>query len=398
MEKRKIYFGNIVLHYPFLPYQWGIIRAYAESDRRIANNYRFEEPMFMYSHVSERMSRVEAPFIFAVSCYVWNFLAHMKLCRTIKQRFNNCIVVAGGPHIPDHPGDFFQRHPYVDILVHGEGEWPFRSLLLELLDSRPELERVPCISYQRSQETISTKLLTSHLPKKIVDEELPSPYLLGYFDPMVAEVLAAEKRVWALWETSRGCPYSCTFCEWGAAGFNSVKRFGLERLYQEIDWFASMGVQGVFSADANFGMFERDVDLARRLVDAKKRTRSPTFFMTNFAKNSNERVFQAGKLFASAGMSRGTILAMQSTDDSVLEAIKRKNISRKNYHQLNERYRAEGIPTYTDLIVPLPKETRQSWFNGICDLFSCGQHENIRVHELTLLPNTPMAGPEDRHK
>jgi hypothetical protein len=43
-------------------------------------------------------------------------------------------------------------------------------------------------------------------------------------------------------------------------------------------------------------------------------------------------------------------------------------------------------------------ETRESWFNGICDLFSCGQHENVRVHELALLPNTPMARPDERLK
>ena len=398
MDKQRIYFGNIVLHYPFLPYQWGILRAYAESDPRLADAYHFEAPMFMYSHVQSRMSRIEAPFMFAVSCYVWNFSFHMKLCRNIKEQFKHCIVVAGGPHIPDHPGDFFQRYPYIDVLVHGEGEWPFRSLLGECLKTRPELDSVPNISYQHKGESISTKLRTGALPREILDEELPSPYLLGYFDEMIEQVRKTDNRVWALWETSRGCPYACTFCEWGSPGFNAVKRFTLERLYQEIDWFAAARLEGVYSADANFGMFERDVDLAQRLVHAKKRTGSPTYFMTNFAKNSNERVFQAGKLFTSAGMSRGTILAMQSTSDIVLDAIKRKNISRKNYQQLNERYRSEGIPTYTDLIVPLPKETRESWFNGLCDLFSCGQHENIRVHELALLPNTPMASPEERLK
>src|SRR5258708_21319962 len=160
----------MVLHYPFLPYQWGILRAYAESDPLIADAYEFEAPMFMYSHVNARMSRIEAPFMFAVSCYVWNFSFHMKLCRSIKEQFSHCIIVAGGPHIPDHPGDFFQRYPYVDILVHGEGEWPFRSLLGECLKSRPELDNVPNISYQHKGERISSRLRGGSLPREILDE------------------------------------------------------------------------------------------------------------------------------------------------------------------------------------------------------------------------------------
>ena len=91
-------------------------------------------------------------------------------------------------------------------------------------------------------------------------DEIPSPFLEGAFDSIMA---ANPSESWiGLWETNRGCPFRCTFCDWGSATAAKVTKFGEERLYREVDWFADKKIEYIFCCDANFGILKRDVDIA----------------------------------------------------------------------------------------------------------------------------------------
>jgi putative methyltransferase len=92
----------------------------------------------------------------------------------------------------------------------------------------------------------------------------------------------------------------------------------------------------------------------------------------------------------------GTTLSMQSVDHRVLEAINRQHLGIDNYRRLKARYQKAGIPTYTELILGLPLETRGSFIDGIGKLFEIGIHDDIRVFELALLPNSPLSQPAAR--
>ena len=66
-------------------------------------------------------------------------------------------------------------------------------------------------------------------------------------------------------ETNRGCPYACTFCDWGSLTYNKVKKFCLNRVYDELEWVGKNGCDFISLADANFGMFpERDMSDCRQ--------------------------------------------------------------------------------------------------------------------------------------
>ena len=55
------------------------------------------------------------------------------------------------------------------------------------------------------------------------------------------------------WETNRGCPFSCTFCDWGSATASKVYQFGMDGLHDEIGWMSRQRIGFVFCCDANFG-------------------------------------------------------------------------------------------------------------------------------------------------
>jgi putative methyltransferase len=385
---RRVYFVGLN-NVPFLPLVAGLLRAHAEADPQVAAGYTFADPVFLAAPPEEVAAGIVAPDVLGLSCYVWNFRRQMKVAKLVKQRYPDVLVVAGGPHVPDRPGSFFAEQPWVDVAVHGEGEDAFRALLVERLKPEPDYRRVPGVSVRHGRHA-----LPGAPPVRLGREiRTASPYLLGYLDAAVAACRERGLRFYALWETNRGCPYSCAFCDWGSATMSALRMFDDERLTEEIDWFGRHDVEDVFICDANFGIVARDEEIARALAEVRAQYDAPRQIRVNFAKNSNERVLAISRTWHRAGLLMGTTLSLQSTDLDVLEAIDRKNIGIDNYGRLQRRYRAEGIPTYTELILGLPRETGESFRRGVGSLLAAGNHDDIRVYEFAILPNAPINTP-----
>ncbi|MER5676030.1 B12-binding domain-containing radical SAM protein [[Kitasatospora] papulosa] len=388
-RRRKVYFIGLNA-VPFLPLVAGLLRTYAEQDERIAASYDFQEPLFLVAPVQEMADGITEPDVLALSCYVWNFRRQMKVAKILKERYPDMLVVAGGPHVPDRVGDFFTQHPYVDVLAHGEGEVAFRELLSARLQDAPAYTGVPGVTVNERNVPVAGPP-AKRLPRRI---ETPSPYLNGVMDGAVKTCRERGLRFYALWETNRGCPYSCAFCDWGSATMSALRMFEEERVQHEIEWFARNDVEDLFICDANFGIMPRDLEIAHALAEARTEAGSPKQIRVNFAKNSNDRVFDISKAWHDADLLMGTTLSMQSTDMDVLEAIDRKNIGLDNYRKLQQRYAVENIHTYTELILGLPLETARTFREGIGSLLEAGNHEDIRVYEFGILPNAPINTPE----
>jgi hypothetical protein len=151
-----------------------------------------------------------------------------------------------------------------------EGEVSFEDILLKIQQGHPPLD-----VYQKH---------------RLENLEIPSPYILGVFDSLIA---ANPDIIWnTTIETNRGCPYACTFCDWGSTTYSKVKKFNLERIESELHWIARNPVGFIFGADANFGIFkERDLEIARMMRRILQGSRVDSITM-QFAKNSNEHIFE----------------------------------------------------------------------------------------------------------
>jgi Radical SAM superfamily len=201
-----------------------------------------------------------------------------------------------------------------------------------------------------------------------------------------------------LWETNRGCPFRCTFCDWGSATAGKVTKFGEERLYREVDWFAKRKIEYIFCCDANFGIQKRDVDIANYVADVKKTTGYPVALSVQNTKNATERAYLTQKILSDAGLNKGVALSMQSVDMPTLEAIKRDNISLGTYMELQRRFTKDKVETYSDLILGLPGETYESFVRGVDQLMENGQHNRIQFNNLSILPNAEMGDPAYQKK
>ena len=163
-------------------------------------------------------------------------------------------------------------------------------------------------------------------------DEIPSPYLTGLFDHI------EPVRLWyPILESNRGCPYGCTFCDWGSATLSRIRKFDLDRVKAEIDWVVDRGAMGIGLADANFGMLDRDVEIVEHLVALRERTGRPRAFGVNMAKNRVGNTLEIVSLLTEAGILSEGLIATQSYDPGVLRTIRRANIRPAVFDDLADR-------------------------------------------------------------
>lgn len=358
-----------------LPYTAGQISAYAFADKDVAENYCLERIFFLREPVDSVLEKIENPAVVAFSTYIWNCNFNKEVARRIKEKYPECVIIFGGHHVAPG-GGMLEECPYIDYLLHGEGEVIFRRLLRALI-GLDKAEEIPGIS-MRTENGILTN------PEMISTEcDFPSPYTEGYFDAILAE--NPDTVFMALIETSRGCPNSCAYCDW-ASMKSKIRKFPIERVYAEIDWLSEHKIYGLGSADSNFGMFSRDIEIADKIVENKKATGYPVKFQTSYEKNSSKKVFDIGLKLEKSGLSKGITLSFQSMTDEVLRNIGRHNISTEFFSELMGLYNEAGVATYTELILGLPGETCDSLVDSLDKLLVLGQHNSIYVHNCEWLP------------
>lgn len=372
-------YGNNV----FIPYSVGVLQAFCQKDAQIMDSYDFLPILYRRDAVDDIVKQIGQVNIICLSCYMWNWKLNMAVAAHVRRQNENCLIIVGGPQVPDEATNFFREHPAIDIAIHGEGEETFRQILLARLQKK-SLHSIPGLSYHNRQT--GDVFFGGERPEIKQLDDIPSPYLTGTFN----ELMAKDKADWvASWETNRGCPFSCAYCYWGRRS-RKVRTFSMKRLFEEIEWFGRNNISLVFGCDANFGILGRDLVLAKRLVATKKKYGYPPTFRVCNMKNSNDIVFNVEKVLHKSHMAKGTSLSFQSLLPEVLHNINRKNIKIDLFHQLQASYVKAGIPTYTEMIMALPGETYDTFVRGLNTLLENGQHSQIHLYNCTILVNSEM--------
>jgi len=388
--RHSVLLAQVNYHYGdnvFIPYSVGSLQAYAETFPEVREHFCFPRPLFLRHAPSEVLSTLERPAIACFSSYLWNWEYNKTLAQAVRTAFPHCLIVFGGTQVPNASENFFVEHPYVDILVHHEGECAFVSILQHFIASQ-DYTSIPGLSV-RVEGTRTYKTAPAERIRDL--SQLPSPYLSGVFDFFLDQpfILNASQ------ETNRGCPYSCTFCDWGGNTYDKIFPMTEERILAEFEWFGRHKVGYLFNCDANYGILPRDYVLTEKMIEIREKYDGcPRKFRMCTAKNSNNKIFAIAKILNDAGMSKGATLSFQSMDPTTLRVVKRSNINIDVFSALMGRYRDAGIPTYTELIMGMPGETYESSKEGIDTLLE-GQDDavNLYVYICSVLPNSEMSDP-----
>ena len=113
---------------------------YCKQNIDIKTEYELKEFFVLREPLDNIITRLENPKVFAFSQYLWNEKYQLELSRIVKELYPECLIVFGGPQVPDNPTKLFLENLQIDICVHGEGEEVFEKILLE-----NKLEYTPCL-------------------------------------------------------------------------------------------------------------------------------------------------------------------------------------------------------------------------------------------------------------
>ncbi|MFT5165471.1 MAG: radical SAM superfamily enzyme YgiQ (UPF0313 family) [Saprospiraceae bacterium] len=382
MEKLKVLMLDLKSYYPSPPYQLGLLVAYACAQKKIKENMEFvfsehnrETPA---SEVAEAVFKAEADMI-AISDYAWN---HKKICDTLnllaKAKTKLPLIVLGGPNCSGKLGEvILAQYPIVAALVEGEGEPAFADICASLVDNpqkNPFSEARNCTIRGESGQVIRPNI--GHRIGAL--DEIPSPYLTGILAPAPSPIF---------YETNRGCPYRCSFCYWGN-GNSKVYRMSVERVKEEMEFFAKNRVRAFWLADANFGIFPSDSDIAEAIAEINARYGYPFRSVgVNWAKNSSDRVLEIAEIFHKGRISCSTTIALQTVTAKAEEYSKRYSMPPIKFMSLLKNAHKKNIDTYTDIILGLPGESLHDFINGL-DTVATTAVPSIKIHQLVLIPGT----------
>jgi radical SAM superfamily enzyme YgiQ (UPF0313 family) len=368
----------------YLPYSAGVVWSYSLADPWIRERFEVTDWIWKRDVVAETAERLAKNDIVAFSTYVWNHRYNYELARQIKAINPNTLIVFGGPEPAITDPNFFIDNPFMDLVICYEGEITFKRLL-KAYESK-DWESVAGLLINRDGKAVQTQ----DAERIETLEEVPSPYLSGIFDKMIAD--HPEVTWQGTLETNRGCPFACTFCDWGSLTYNKVKKFELERVFEELEWMAKRNFDWISITDANFGMFpDRDELIADKIIEMQEKYGSPRTFSVAWAKNQKKEVIDiVKKLLNSRGFNQGLTLSVQSLDLDVLENIRRKNMEMNKLEEVFELCDQRNIPAYTELILGLPGESLESWKKNFYQLYDLNQHTGITVFQAQLLENAEM--------
>jgi radical SAM superfamily enzyme YgiQ (UPF0313 family) len=368
----------------YLPYSVGCLWAYANSFDSIQQNYQLDQVLWRRDLLANMVQQLHHSDVVGFSTYVWNRNYNYELARLVKRANPNCFIMFGGPEPAVTDPAVFEKHPYIDAIIVREGEITFKNLL----DNLDQAETVPGIVFNKNGVAVDTG------PAARIEDitVLPSPYLTGFFDKIIAD--NPQVLEWsATLETNRGCPYACTFCDWGSLTYNKVKKLDLERIFAEIEWMGQKRIGWMSITDANFGMFvDRDNMILDKFLEVQNRTGYPTLFAANYAKNQKAEVLDmiTKIIRSSKNHIPGHKVSIQSLHEPVLDIIKRKNLKLDDCAKIFALAEERGIPIGTEMIMGLPGDSKQTWRESIWKLFKMGLHSNIEMYICQMLENSEM--------
>tara|TARA_Y100000590_G_scaffold468770_1_gene653022 strand:- start:1285 stop:3399 length:2115 start_codon:yes stop_codon:yes gene_type:complete len=401
MNPLKVYLCDlthetVILVSDTIPLNIGYIGSYAKK----IHGEKIDISLFKYPEKAIDAIKKNPPDVLALSNYSWNSLLSERVAEIAKSINPKVITVQGGPNVP-HAAElqleFLKKRPFTNFHIIFEGEASFSNILDRILkykNNEQELFEDPingAIFIHPDKNKGLIKGIKSQERIKYLDD-IPSPYLNGMLDEFF------DGRLSPFIETNRGCPFKCSFCHTGNDYFQKVHMFSMERLKAEFEYIAKKASNQqntiLHLADVNFGMFPRDRDISKIIVEMREKYNWPLSICGSTGKNNKERIIDITSVF---GDSFIVAMSTQSMSETVLKNINRSNIKLDHYKAINQHLKKVGRPTSGELIIGLPGETRESFMKGAVEVIDSGV-QRVVIYTLMMLHGTEFKDPGYRSR
>ncbi len=327
--------------------------------------------------INEDLAAVETsvfeknPDVLCFACYIWNIEFILKLANDLKKMLPSVKIIFGGPEVSFSGAEILGRYNFVDAVITGEGE----ETLNELSRNGFVFDGVMGVVYRKDGITVN-------LPRPLI-EDLDS---LSF--PYSDKDLETNRGKLIYYETSRGCPYSCSYCL--SSTVHGVRFKSIEKVKEELLRIIKSKPETIKFVDRTFNA---DKSRTVKLIEfMKKEGAGVTFHFEIEAHTLNDEFFDA-IYDAPSGMFRFEI-GLQSTNPETLCAINRMGDTEKLFNNIRRIAELGNIHVHLDLIAGLPFENIMSLQKSFNDALSLKPHV-LQLGFLKLLKGTEIRGRAD---
>ncbi|MFC4776857.1 B12-binding domain-containing radical SAM protein [Paenibacillus sp. GCM10023252] len=355
------------------------LKAFSEKDFDIEiTEYTIKDPAM--NIVADLYSR--QPDVIGFSCYIWNMEETITVISMLRKINPNLRIILGGPEVSYDTVYWMERLPDVDFIVMGEGEETFHHLLSEIAGDG-KYHMVFGTAYRKQQGDGSEIIVNPGRPKLNLNE-LPSPHRFQ------EDVASLGSRV-IYFETSRGCPFSCSFCL--SSIEVGVRYFDMERTKSDILYLIDHGAKLIKFVDRTFNI-KRDyaLEIFKFLIENHRGT---VFQFEITADIMRPEVLDYLAEYAPPGIFRFEI-GVQSTNDITNLAVQRRQNFAKLTRTVLKVKESGKIDQHLDLIAGLPHEDYNTFKNTFNDVFAL-RPEELQLGFLKMLRGTGMRADAEKH-
>lgn len=330
--------------------------------RAYAKEYREHIRLLEYT-INNRVEEIlegiykEHADVICFSCYIWNIAYVKELIEELKKLCPNTPIWVGGPEVSYEVETLLAENPGIDGVFIGEGEHTFKKVCrcyieAEESEREEELLRVPGIAYRKRDKTVAFTGMAEPVDMSTI--------------PFCYEDMEQFKNKIIYYESSRGCPFSCSYC---LSSIDKKMRFrDIELVKKELGFFIEQEVPQVKFVDRTFNCSHTHAMEIWRFIKEKDLRK------TNFHFEVAADLLTEEELEYIAGMRPGLIqleIGVQSTNDVTIQEIHR-TMDLEKLKAVVRRIQTPGnIHQHLDLIAGLPYEDYQTFqksFDEIYDL------------------------------
>lgn len=402
VNKNKIFIvnrpGTTIFSIPLL---WASAKTYYEENSKHSAQWEWGTPDLNYNNFDQLLEFLiaEKPTVVGFSLYVWNETFSLKLAKELKNQLKDTIIVVGGPQADiQYNTDYFKLHPYVDLVIPSDA-YGERSIL-DILDTITESTSTSSwdnLQYSYYPDSQGNIKFNSLAPKKREFKWPSNPFRAqeSYIKSLINN---NNYGMVILIETSRGCPYKCSFCDWGGGVFTKVVKKEFATVLDEITWSGENGINMISFTDANFGAFDIDIEYTKHLIAVNKKYGFPKAVKIQPTKSKIHNLFKIYSLLADANLLSHYQISIQDLDDDVKKNVDRIDFSFEDqismFHQLQQH---KYLPVYIEMILGLPGSSLTTVKDSIHKI-SLEKLTSPVGHFWAILPTTPAYNPLYREK
>lgn len=319
------------------------------------------------------------PEVAAFSCYIWNISFVLTLCEDLKKISPHTKILLGGPEVSFTPFELLNEHNYLDYILCGEGEESF-PLLLDTLQNGGELSAVPGLVYREGETILGDG---SYQMIKQLDS-LPFPYTIDDLNSSYDKII--------YYESSRGCPFSCSYCLSGAIG-GGVRELPIPRVKEDLTKFCDAGVKLVKFVDRTFNVNPRRAKEILSFILTS--TGDMRFHFEIGADLLDDELLSLlcaapkGKIQLEAGVQSCNQLTLR-------EVVRLTNLQKLRQNAL-ALLSSGRVHLHLDLIAGLPYEDFDSFGESFDDIYRLQPHQ-LQLGFLKLLKGSVLLKEVDRHQ